>query len=147
MRKNITVISDASFEYSTGKGGYAFYVEVGGKEYKMYGAFEDKLTNPTEAEMKCILNALYFIRHKGFKANVIDIITDCEFIAKHMFKKKKGRNRKISDLSNRIKQYLGNIDHKKANFIHVKAHTDEIDSYKKFVNDWCDRMSKEGREI
>jgi ribonuclease HI len=143
-RINVTIISDASFNYRKKVGGYAFHIELGKEVYQIWGPFNDKLSNPLEAEMKCVLNALFYIRKKGVKIGRLKVITDSMFIAEHMFKKKQGRNRRTTDLVNRIKQYLGHIDYNRIEFEHVKAHTDNLESYNKYINDWCDKMSKEG---
>ena len=125
---NVTIITDASFNYQKKVGGYAFHIELGKEVIQIWGAFNEKLSNPLEAEMKCLLNALFYLREKKVKVGMLKIVTDSEFIAKYMFIKKKGRNAKINNLVNRMTQYLSHIDYNSIEFEHVKAHTNNLET-------------------
>ena len=141
---NVTIITDASFNYQKEVGGFAFHIELGKEVVQIWGPFNEKLSSPLEAEMKCVLNALFYLREKEVKISTLKIVTDNEFIASHMSKKKRRRNEKTNTLVNKMKQYLSHINYNSIEFEHVKAHTDNLESYNKYINDWCDKMSKKG---
>lgn len=145
-RINVTVTTDASFYLKDKVGGFAFQIKSNDCLIKMWGPLKDRVQNPTEAEMKAILNALYRLQQKGYKINILTINTDCEFIVKHMFTENENRKQIIQILTEKIRLALKALDYEQLNIKHVKAHS-VINSARRFVNDWCDKHSRKGSMI
>lgn len=143
---NVTVTTDASF-YKTDKvGGFAYQIRSNKGLKKGWGPFKGKVTNPTEAEMKALITAIFTLRGLDYKIDTLTINTDCEFIVKHMFNDNEERKHIIRKLSDEISDALKTLDYKHLNIRHVKAHS-TIDSRRKYVNDWCDKHCRQGSKI
>jgi ribonuclease HI len=140
-REDVKIVSDASYHYKTKIGGYAFYILAGDLSAGFWGAFEDSISNPTEAELKSIIRALSTLKRMKVKIGTLEIVTDCEFIAK-FFSHSKGKNPIIKNLCNTISQHLDDLDFLDIQFIHVKAHKENLESFNDYANDWCDKKSR-----
>lgn len=113
----ITIHTDASFCPHKKVGGYAFWIASDLGRIKYSNRFKGTLSNSSEAEMRCIINALNCI--SNIPTDKIVVYTDCTTA--------------IKALSSR---YSGVI------FRHVEAHQNEpIDKQSK-INNWCDKMAK-----
>jgi ribonuclease HI len=146
QRMNVTISTDASFYYSHFVGGYAFQIKSDDGLIPMWGPFKDSVSNPTEAEMKALVNALYRLTLKNYKIKTLTINTDCEFIVKYMWTPNKKRRRILQKLTKKISSLLEELDYENLNIKHVKAHT-KITSARSYVNDWCDKHSRLGSQI
>ena len=141
----VTINTDASFHKDYNVGAYAFWIVCNGIRTKRYGAFKRSCDSPTDAETKCIINALKKnlinrdVTHKIIintdSLNSIRILTnDRKGISKYnLFWGKKLRRRYVGIL----KQYK-DIE---IEFRHVKAHSN-INDKRSYVNEWCDRQAK-----
>lgn len=139
-KKYLTINTDASFCPDTKAGGYAFYIR--GDDFKLTkaGSFKYKVKNPTDAEAKCIINALHTLSIQSLpQVDVIVINTDSKTCIDHMSglqpSKLYGRGKA---LAHRIKNKCRAEEVK---FKHVKAHTGKNDS-RSWVNEWCDQQAK-----
>lgn len=117
---NITINTDASFCPDGKVGGYAFWVTSNLGRIKYSNIFKRKPNNPSEAEIKCIINAVYIL------SSIIDldnhnvvINTDCTSA--------------IKALKKRFPRFA---------FKHVVAHQKGQVDRRSFVNNWCDREAK-----
>lgn len=144
MRKVVnclTINTDASFNGTYKKGGYAFYIVCNEFKIQKSGAFRVDPQNPEEAEIMAIGNAIttLLLRPDLPKAKFLIINSDC---MNGMNKIKKanrgGLPRKVSGMKNKLVSHLGNP---KFEFRHVKAHNGHPDA-RSWVNDWCDREAK-----
>lgn len=118
---NITINTDASFCPKTKVGGYAFWITSDLGRIKHSNIFNGVLNNPSEAEMKCIINAVYFLSKKIDIANHNIIVnTDCTSAIKAL-----------------------RIRFPKISFRHVKGHQKGSLDKRSFVNNWCDAAAKE----
>jgi len=144
---NVTITTDASFYHAQKVGGFAFQIKSNDGLIKRWGPLQGLISNPTEAEMKSLLNALFILCQKDYKISTLTINTDCKFIADNMFETKKSWKSITKKLVNEIKKYLGNLDYEKINIKHVKAHTGDLTTKVNWVNDWCDRKSREGSKL
>ena len=144
-RENVTIVSDASYNSRNKSAGFAFQMRYGRMHLKAYGPLKGKLENPTEAEMKSVLNALHSLVKSDVKIHTLTIRTDCEFIVKHMFVEKK-RKEVFQVLISKMREYLEILDYTKLNIVHVRAHKTPENSAE-YVNDWCDTHAKLGRRM
>lgn len=145
---NVTINCDASFSKKHQVGSYAFWIVSNLGRMTMQGPFRRVCKDSTEAEMKCIINALTFMtQHKGLmdKAKVIHVNTD-SMNAIHVFeldkpKIKMYRLKKYLHLRVAYMTVMKKMPGKKIFFAHVKAHTDITDK-RSYVNDWLDKAAK-----
>lgn len=145
-RMNVTVTSDASFYYVDKVGGYAYQIKSNDGLIRKWGPLDGKLKNPTVAELRSLWNALNRLTQEDYKIGILTINVDCEFIVKHMFTKKEGRSPAVVKMVDEISELLDKLDYDSLNIKHVKAHS-EIINPRRFVNDWCDRHSRQGSII
>lgn len=146
----ITINTDASFSKARLRGAYAFWIVCNAGRIKKHGPIRSKVKNPTEAELKCIVNALHTLKESGWLnslRNHVIINTDSKDsisllennkneIAMWGLMKKSNLHASAKFFS--IKETLGNT---KIEFRHVKAHSGKDDA-RSYVNEWCDKMAK-----
>jgi hypothetical protein len=147
----ITVSTDASFSQRYQRGSYAFWISSNGGRFFNSGMLKHKVGSPILCEMKCIVNAFYFIVKYNIHADGIKRVivnTDC-LNAIHVFNDDKVSRKQYNLNSSKhhalyikFKKYvMQNFKDVKIEFRHIKAH-DHTDDAKHFVNDWCDRECK-----
>ena len=143
---NVTINTDASFCPITKAAGFAFWITCDNGRSKVSWTVKNAET-PTDAEIKCIANAIYYLEKSKFnngKINRIFINSDCKpcfglirrkspnkigrFIANHLRKIFKDNPRKTNDVRYELR--------------HVKAHTGDLTEKRSFVNNWCDKEAK-----
>jgi ribonuclease HI len=145
---NITITTDASFSKEYNVGTYAFYITSNEGRCSMSGAFKKSCKTPSEAEIKCIINALTFISSQPSllnKCKCIFINTD-SMNAIHIFENDRHAIRKyklnnIKYLQTSVKKVMKLYVGKEIHFRHVKAHKD-TDTPRTWVNDFCDKAAK-----
>ncbi len=143
-----TITTDASYNPKYQVGGYAFWAVSNVFKITKSGVFKKKCRNPTDAEIKCIINALMVVLHGCESVSKVIVNTD-SMNAIHVL-----TNDKYAQL-----YYMGGVSHNahyraayhkvlhtaksKAviEFRHVKAHTENADA-RSWVNDWCDKEAK-----
>lgn len=145
-REHVKIVSDASYHYKTKIGGYAFCILTKDFSERFWGSFEDSISNPTEAELKSIIKSLTTLKNMQVEIGRLEIVTDCEFIAK-FFSHSKGKNSIIKDLCNKITEHLDDLDFTEIEFVHVKAHKENLESLNDHANNWCDKQSRLASEI
>ena len=147
FKMNVTITTDASF-YHVGKvGGFAFQIKSNDGLIKEWGALQGNLSNPTEAELKSLLNALFILQQKDYKITTLTINTDCKFIADSMFNIKDSWKPVTKKLVKKFKSYLSQLEYETLNIKHVKAHTGDLTNKVNWVNDWCDKKSRKGSKL
>jgi ribonuclease HI len=144
---NVTITTDASFYHAENVGGFAFQIKSNDGLIKEWGALQGKIDNPTSAELKSLLNALYMLQQKDYKISILTINTDCKFIVDSMFNVKKSWKPVTKKLVKKFKSYIDNLDYETLKIKHVKAHTGDLTNKVSWVNDWCDRKSREGSKL
>ena len=144
---NVTITTDASFYNLQKVGGFAFQIKSNDGLIKKWGPLQGTISNPTEAEMKSLLNALYILRGENYKISTLTINTDCKFIADSMFNPKKSWHPITKKLVKEIKKYLDDLNYDVLNLKHVRAHTGDLSTKVSWVNDWCDRKCQEGSKL
>ena len=75
-RMNVTITTDASFYKKDRVGGFAYQIRSNEGLIMGWGPFKDRVTNPTEAEMKAVLNAIFKLREKNYKIDILTINID-----------------------------------------------------------------------
>lgn len=150
---NITINTDASFCPDTLVGGYAFWITTDLGRYKRYGSIKDTSRDSTEAEMKAIANALYYLNTLNFvNIDSIYINTDSMCAIDYI----QGGIQNLHGKSILTKYIIkmmydivrkSNINLNRTNLLsifklrHVKAHH-YTGSTRSYVNDWCDLHAK-----
>jgi len=151
---NVTVTTDASFSKKYNFGSYAFWITSNLGRIQRSGVLRDSLADSSQAEMKAICNALFFIfKHQEelyMKATNIYINTD-SMNSIHLFTGDKKMIRKYHLLNRKSDKkifekfiYIEKLYHlrnKKIIFRHIKAH-DGTATPDKYVHDWADQAAK-----
>lgn len=137
-----TINTDASYSKLTKQATYAFWIKTDRYTIKRSGVIRTLCDTSTEAELKCIINALYTI---SVQTGITEIILNTDSLNSiHILTKdiKSIRQFKLHWGDKYLKIAQSIIKDVKINYRHVKAHTD-IDSKRIYVNDWCDKAAKE----
>lgn len=146
---NITITTDASFSSKYKRGTYAFFITCNIGRMSQAGALRKKCNSPTEAEIKCIINALSFVYQQKelfSKCKNIYINTD-SLNSIHIWNADnqsiyKYRLRGLaSQLSLDIHKLKKLFKGKTIELRHVKAHV-STDTKREWVNDFCDKAAK-----
>lgn len=137
----VTINTDASFAYEKKLGAYAFWIVCNDFRIKKSGVLKGKCISSDEAEMKCILNAIYTLYKANKSISRIIINTDSRnsimmLTSENKTPKTKLRYGDIFIIYNKLLKKLPYIEYR-----HVKAHTSVSDK-RSFVNRWCDREAK-----
>ena len=146
----ITINTDAAYHSSHKVGAFAFWIKCDLGKLAMSGALKEKMETgwqaPTEAEIKCILNAIAALKSTGWigigkiiintdSLNAIHILTkDQKAIQKYLLKwggKFRGQFQQMTA------KFPCAIE-----FRHVPAHKN-TDTPRAWVNEWCDQKAKE----
>lgn len=141
----VTINTDASFHSSFKVGAYAFWIVSNLGKVLHCGALRDKVNSPTEAETKCIINALVTLKKQNWQgiSKIIintDSLNSIYILEKHSEEIIKYRLKfggVLRNEYNKIKIHLPPIE-----FRHVKAHK-STKTARSWVNDWCDKKAKE----
>jgi ribonuclease HI len=141
MLNNATITTDASFYTHYKIGSYAFWITTSKGSFKQSGVLKGNVYNSTEAEMKAITNALYFLSQLNQNWYAIRINTDSEQAKKHLDQKQKTKNEIFLKLYHTFTSLKNEIKWKKFKICHIKAHTNNADS-RSYVNSWCDLEAK-----
>lgn len=144
---NVTITTDASFYHVENVGGFAFQIKSNAGLIKEWGPLQGEIANPTEAEIKALLNALYTLQQQNYEISTLTINTDCKFIADSMFNVKRSWKPITKIMVKEVKKYLKSLNYERLNIKHVKAHTGELDNKVNWVNDWCDRKCQKGSKL
>lgn len=147
----VTINTDASFSYSLKMGTFAYWITCNLGRIKRSGVLRGKTSDPTQAEMKCIVNALHDLStneeaSKSIKKiivntdslNSIHIFTDNTEaklrynLVQQKYSMVRGMYRKIKE-----EKFAGvNII-----FCHLRSHQ-HTDTSANWVNQWCDDNAK-----
>ncbi len=137
---NITITTDASYCHVSKSSGYAFILKCDVFTVQRTGNFSSPPSDSTDAEVKCIGNAITSLTNRINRipgSDLIVINTDsigairainCQIgVGKHVFA-----------MVNRLRSKLS---YPKIEFRHVKAHSGKRDM-RSGANRWCDREAK-----
>lgn len=145
----LTINTDASFHAHIKRGSYAFWAICNDFKLCKYGVFREQIADPTEAEIKAIINAVYVsLRQNSRRITRIIINTDCLFAKigwegwQGLGEKAKAKWRPLIKRLRRIIDDYFPLLSKKTEIRHVKAH-DNTETARNWVNDWCDQKAKE----
>lgn len=141
----VTINTDASYHSGFHIGAFAFWIVSNQGRVLHAGVLKGKINGATEAETKCIINALYTLKKQKWQGITKIIVntdsTNSIAILKNSRKEINLYHLKYGDplrlKFNKIKKGLPIIE-----FRHVKAHT-TTETARSFVNDWCDKAAKE----
>ena len=147
---NVTITTDASYSAKHNRGTYAFYISSNAGRMSKSGELRKKCSSPSEAEMKCIFNALVFLSQQEdifSKCKDVHINTD-SMNAIHIWKHDKVAIRKYR-LKNLSKMMHGPrmqikklFSGKKIFLVHVKGHDDTNMASRSRANAMCDAAAK-----
>ena len=141
----VTINTDASFHSGFKVGAYAFWIVSNEGRILGSGALKGKCLNPTDAEIKCIINAIFTLKKQAW-SNITKIILNTDSTnsiailnknAEEIKKYKLQWGGSLSGQYNKIKVGLPPIE-----FRHIKAHK-TTETAKSWVNDYCDKKAKE----
>jgi ribonuclease HI len=143
----VTINTDASFHPSAKIGGYAFWIVYNGIRIKAAGSFKEPAVDPTECELRCILNCLHVLGKTDWHLSGVYLNTDslnsiylltgnAEAYNRYNLKRYKKYRKAFNKIaqSPRFKSVNFNLHH-------VPAHSDD-NSKRTYVNNWCDEQAK-----
>lgn len=138
--KGITINTDASFYQEYQVGGYAFWIKCDLFKIQKGGHLKSPILNSTEAEIKCIGNAIAtLLAQKELPtANFLIINTDAKFAINEIKHQQSLLGKQVHSL---WQQLIFRLQTKKNEFRHVKAHSGKNDT-RSYVNEWCDQEAK-----
>lgn len=141
-----TINTDASFHPKLKWGAYAFWAVSDRFKIQKYGGFRGKCLNPTDAETKCIINALQVVlaADKDIKRIIIntDSLNAISIIENHRDNIHRYSLHFGSHLRRKFKKILNKYPtNPVVEFRHVKAHSNVGDA-RGYVNEWCDKNAK-----
>lgn len=137
-----TVITDASFDYTTKRGGWAAWIKIDGRSQpiKMYGAFKSNIQSSSDAERAAAVNGVWIAARHG--AECIFLQSDCmDVINLANRKAKKQRSKKTWE---KMLSDAGLLE-TKIRAKHVRGHTNKQDP-RSYCNRWCDSMANKARK-
>lgn len=146
----VTINTDAAYHTRHKIGAYAFWIVSDAGRIMMSGAFNKKAKSSDEAEMQCIINALYVLQKQNWPDIGLIIINTDSMNSIFVFTNNKVEINKyglhwaesLRHKFNKIKVSCRLPKNSKIKFAHVKAHTDNT-SKRSWVNQWCDEKAKE----
>lgn len=147
----VTINTDASFSRYHEIGSYAFWIKCDEFNIGKSGLLKKRVSRPEIAEFRCVINALHtlFTTKTKERIGLIVVNTDCMNVI-HLINNDKEaiqRYRLGSWGRHLVQTYdLLRMKHKhmrtKIEFRHVKAHNENDQSGRSFINDWCDNEAK-----
>ncbi len=138
----VTINTDAS--YKEGTYGYAFWITYGENKRFFGSGYGFNLKSCHEAEIIAIRMALEKLSKEGqfIRSPWLVINSDSKSAMFAIQKPKKGSNAEKAFQALEAVEYHLQVEHTR--FRHVKAHK-HTKTKRNWVNDWCDRVSKEKR--
>jgi hypothetical protein len=142
----VTINTDASFSKFHKRGSFAFWIVCNDFKIIKSGILRKKVSTPSVAEFKCIINAFHILYNENLK-NVSKIIvnTDClnviHIINNDKFYISRYRLSYLLELIKPYKNLISKYPEIKIEFRHVKAHTG-VNNARSWVNEWCDTHAK-----
>jgi ribonuclease HI len=149
----ISIFTDASIEFTKGAGGFAFYIGCINGKLQKAGTLKAVTTNICLAELHCIANALYTLKHSKFKPiSKVWLFTDNKASSDMLENNFRGfREPELRDVVEEIRFLCMEIclrENKSIRdvktmftFQHIKAHTGKKDRMSE-INAWCDKNAK-----
>lgn len=152
---NATLTTDASYSKKYQVGTYAFWISCRGGPFKKSGFLRNNSADPSQAEMKCIINALaYLLKQKEVIERTKNIYINTDSLnAIHLFSgdakaiRRWGLNKKsYNKILAKYKEVMTHFKGKVIVFQHIKAHKSTA-TPAQWVNNWCDENAKEQMRI
>jgi ribonuclease HI len=137
----VTITTDASFYSEYKQGGFAFWITSNLGRIRYAGAFKDTILTPSDAEFKCIINALHILNKQGWAVTEIYINTDSKNVIDAIENKTKTLPQYAQDNLKTYNKLIKLINVPNISLRHVKAHL-HTKTARHWVNDWCDIEAK-----
>lgn len=138
----VTITTDASHSPDFKVGAFAFWITSELGRIKMAGPLDGQLINPTQAEVRCIVNAVYFLRKhsKWPDIDAVVINTDSmQFI--NMVDNSSVHHKLASQYTKELGIFKQLTRRWRVHLKHVRAH-EHKETKRNWVNDWCDKEAK-----
>lgn len=138
----LTINTDASFHPQSSSGGYGYIITH--TEGRLYGKgkFEFEVTDSNECEFLALLNALKHLTSLSLSYDVVVINCDNETVRRVV--NKATPHPKFREVSESILQLTSTFP--KCYAKHIKGHINSK-APRHRANNWCDRASKDYRNI
>lgn len=142
----VTINTDASFHPKYKLGAYAFWIVCAQGKILHSGPLKEA-KDPTDAEMRCIANALHALLKSNFtEVHKVIINSDALYAFTRIGRSKPAGSpgRIISNILRDLKKKYFSATQLHLSiheFRHVKAHSG-TENARKWVNDWCDKTAK-----
>lgn len=141
-----TINTDAGFYPREKIGSFAYWIKTGNLFLHGGGPLKGKCTDPLDAEMKSIINAVHILDASKFNAISKIIFNRDNINAKsgEQTELQKLLKSKLREIRTRCIENLGkaNVSEPYWEFRHVKSHSG-TGTKRQFVNDWCDQRCKD----
>lgn len=145
---NVTITTDASYSKKHNRGTYAFFITSNLGRTSQSGVLRKKCSSPSEAEFKCIVNALVFLSQQTWFDKVKNVYVNTDSMnAIHVWNhdlksiKRYGITKLKKMMFSPRVQVRSLYKGKKIELRHVKAHVG-TDTKREWVNDFCDKAAK-----
>lgn len=132
----VTINTDASFWHHQQKGSWAFWAVCNKFKITKSGVFRGKVKNSSEAELKCMINAVFCVLKADVGITKVIINTDSQICMKAI-----ARNNPNSSLYKCVTMFRNMTKGVAIEMRHVKAHSGVKDA-RSYVNEWCDTHAK-----
>lgn len=132
----VTINTDASFWHHQQKGSWAFWAVCNKFKITKCGVFRESIRNSSEAELKCMINAVFCVIKAEPGITKIILNTDSQICMKAI--KRQNPN---SSLCKFVTIFVNMTKHIPIEFRHVKAHS-KVKDARSYVNDWCDKNAR-----
>jgi ribonuclease HI len=135
----ITINSDASFSHKLQKGGWACWVSYNGGRIQKAGTFKSPVRNSTDAEIKAVCNAFYYVEKILKDKDIKMVIVNCDNQSVRTVITKREIINSCTESSKALIDYVHKYECVIAKFI--KGHQSAYNS-RQYVNNWCDVNSR-----
>lgn len=153
----VSIFTDASVSMEQCVGGYAFYIGCVHGKFQKAGILKMQGNDTVLAEMHCIANAIYSLRHFKYKNSkpITEVIVysdqqQCVKVLNGDLRSfvKANKREIVEEITYLMMEFC--ISEKRSirdvrkifTFMHVPAHTERKDKFS-VINDWCDKNAKQ----
>ena len=135
----ITINSDASFHHKMQKGGWACWVSYDNGKIQKSGTFKEPLHNSTDAEIKAVVNAFFYVEKILKNKDIKMVVVNCDNQTVRTIITKREIISSCKESSKALVDYVHKYECVIAK--HIKGHQPAYNS-RQYVNNWCDVHSR-----
>lgn len=139
----VTIYTDASHIPGTNTGTFAFWIRWEHGRLIKNGKFKDEILDSYRAEVRCVLNAIYFAKKNIANIDTLFMVTDCTPVI-NLLKHRNNKPATLIKMSGEIVAYEGLTKGITVHWKHVKGHKGGR-TMQSYINEQCDKLAREAR--